>query len=245
MSRQLKATLYYLSADIRYPLSVFWAILVGLLILSVVSTLVAVSLNNADMSMSFNLAAPIYFFAAIVGFLTVKTSIPYLIKMGSTRKNIYLAIGIHFFSLALFNAIIANLLQLITSFFLHLQGVNMGSDSISITYNEQIFTFNHIADIISNTWMSRILVDTSIAFFLLAVMFIVGLIFFRFGLVGGFTFLAIGISIFIIGITYGSFLQFFINIFKNINYLFFIQLFLVGLVTYLLSIILLRKITIT
>src|SRR5699024_5911205 len=87
MGRQIKGLLYFFIADVRYSLTIFWTILMGIL---VVSLIVAYFLTNVKNGMmSFTLTAPMYVYCAILGFLTVKESVPFSIKMGATRKNIF------------------------------------------------------------------------------------------------------------------------------------------------------------
>src|SRR5699024_9652946 len=89
MAKQLNGSLYYLVANVRYSFIIFWIILMVMFAVTIISALLV-----PDSVISFQLAAPIYVFAAVIGFWTVKNAFPYLIKMGSTRKNIFLSFGI-------------------------------------------------------------------------------------------------------------------------------------------------------
>src|SRR5699024_2379054 len=109
----------------------------------------------------------------------------------------------------------------------------------------QSFTLNHLADLFVNVWWSRVLIDSTILFFLLVCGFIVGLMFYRFGTIGGISFLAVIFLTFVIGMTQGWLLEFFISVFQDITLLFFGQLFLVALGLYLLTFFLLRRLTIS
>lgn len=238
MTKQLKGSLYYLLANSRYSLIVFWSVLGAVLLL----TLVVDFLTSDSSTFAFNLSFPIYVFAAVMGYWIVKNTIPYIIKLGGTRKNIFSAIGMYAIILTLFNAIIANVVSSLITF-VYGQGKFRGV--ISLSYNDNIASFNHIGDFLENsTWLTKIFIDMSISFFLLAMMLMIGLIFYRYGLIGGFSFLAIGMITFIIGMTKGWLSDFFIQVFSNFSFVFFYQLFFVGVGIYVLSYLLLRRLTI-
>lgn len=238
MPRQIKGVLFYLSTDIRYALSIFWMILGGFLLLSIIVDQI---IGGKHTTVEFNLSAPIYVFAGVAGFLTVKSTLPYLIKMGATRKHLFIGTVIYFFGLALFNTVVSNVLDVIASSVTKSE-VNGG---IVIVDGESSFNLHHLADVLEgSTWITRLVIDTSISFFLISVFFIVGLIFYRYGLIGGFSFIGILLFTLILGIANGWMIDFFATIFSNFSIVFFYQLVLVGFVIYLLSFLLLRRITI-
>lgn len=237
MPKQLKGGLYYLFANVRYSLTVFWTILLVILLVTIVLTLLL-----PDSVVSFQLAVPVYVFAAVIGYWIVKNAFPYLIKMGSTRINLILSFGIYGFLLAFLNAILANT---INNFVTLLIGTERNTGALTVTENGSTMTFNHVGEFLGeNTWIMRVFIDTSISFFLLAVMFIIGLIFYRYGLIGGFSFLGVVAITIVFGFSKGWLLDFFIAIFENFSFAFFYQLFAVGIIIYLFSFFLLRRLTV-
>ncbi|HLR72204.1 MAG TPA: hypothetical protein VK085_12340 [Pseudogracilibacillus sp.] len=237
MPKQLKGGLYYLFANVRYSLTVFWTILLVILLVTIVLTWLL-----PDSVVSFQLAVPVYVFAAVIGYSIVKNAFPYLIKMGSTRINLVLSFGIYGFLLAFLNAILANT---INNFVTLLIGTERNTGALTVTENGSTMTFNHVGEFLGeNTWIMRVFIDTSISFFLLAVMFIIGLIFYRYGLIGGFSFLGVVAITIVFGFSKGWLLDFFIAIFENFSFAFFYQLFAVGIIIYLFSFFLLRRLTV-
>lgn len=238
MKRQLQGILYYLVTDIRYAFTIFWIIIGAFLSLTIILDLV---IGSDGTSIHFNFAFPIYIFASVVGFITVKSTMTYLIKMGATRKMIYVAAVIYFIALAFVNALIANGLD----FFLKRVLKSEIGSGIFFIEGEETFQFKHIADFLGeNNYLYQIVVDTSISFFFLTIYFIIGLIFYRYGLIGGFGFVGIIIFTIIIGLANGWIIDFFVGIFSDFSIVFFYQLVLVGFVIYLLSYLLLRRLTI-
>lgn len=236
MSQQIKGGIYYLIANIRHSFIVFWSILLALLLVTVGSTLLF-----PDSVVSFQLSAPLYAFAAVIGYWSVNNAFPYLIKMGSTRKNIFLSFGVYALLLALANAVLSNT---INNFVTLLIGTERDVGIITVTENGSTMTFNHVGDLLGeNTWLMRVVIDTSISFFLLAVMFIIGLVFYRYGLIGGVGFLGVLAIIIVFGFSKGWLLDFFIAIYENFSFAFFYQLFAAGTFIYLLSYFLLRRMT--
>ncbi|MEI3614511.1 hypothetical protein [Pseudogracilibacillus sp. SO30301A] len=237
MSKQFQGALYYLFANIRFSLTVFWAILLALLIVTIAATILM-----PDTEIAFELSIPVYVFAAVIGYWTVNNAFPYLIKMGSTRKNIFISFGVYAFLLTLLNAVISNTVNKFVSMII---GTERDYGIITIMEDDTSMTFNHIGDLLGvNSWMMRIVIDTSISFFLLAVMFIIGLIFYQFGLIGGFSFLGALVMVIVFGFSNGWLLDFIILIYENFSFSFFFQLFTVGVFVYLCSFFLLRRITI-
>lgn len=242
MQRQLKASLYYLSADAKYNLTYFWVILLSVLLLTII--LDVVFSGSGEITFSFSFA--IYVFVAIMGYITIKNTIPYLIKMGSTRRNIFLAIGIYFIGLATLNALLANTIQLMVKFIYSIFGNRTVFNNGIITYSDgtESINFNHIAFFIQDTWLNRVIIDITISLFLLALMYFIGLIFYRFGIVGGFLFLGGLMFTFIFGMSEGWLLNIFITIFTDFGIQFFFQLILIASIVYLLSYLILRRLPI-
>lgn len=238
MKRQLQGILYYLTTDVRFSLTIFWAILGGLLLLGL---LVYFIIGGENATFAFNFSFPIYVYAGIVGYITVKGVLPYLIRVGANRINLFIGVVIYFVGLAILNAVIANVLYSTATTIL---GPDNGAMFV-VTSDDSTFYLHHLADILENNgWSSRIIIDASISFFLLIVFFIIGLIFYRYGLIGGFSFVGILIFMFIFGLANGWLVDFFVNIFSDFSIVFFYQLTLVGFIVYLSSFFLLRRLTI-
>ncbi|MFD2043404.1 hypothetical protein ACFSTA_03340 [Ornithinibacillus salinisoli] len=229
MGKQIKGLLYFFSADIRYSIMIFWTILLSVLIVSITISYFLLSVEDGVMGFGFPFA--IYFYFIILGFLTVKESIPFALKMGATRKNIFLSIGIFFFVLAFVKALVANTLQTITQFLTEKVGIHT-------------FHFLHPAQLLEDTWLNRVIIDTSIMFFLSAFMFIIGLLFYKYGLAGGGTVAAILVLTLLVGIAQGWLFEWISNVFKDISLMQFYQMLVIGIVLYGISFILIRKVTI-
>lgn len=171
MINELKANLQYLIYDHRYSLTVFWLVLVASIIGFFVLALLA---NDTHVGLSINFA--VYIFCGISGFLITKETFPYLIKLGTTR-NMYVisAIVFHVF-LAFFMSSIATLL---------IQGVKFLNKH---GYAENLRIFNMLnGTTISATWFNELWFNALICFFLLGVGAVFGSLFYRFGIIGGFS----------------------------------------------------------
>lgn len=238
MARQLQGILYYLITDIRYSLTIFWSILGGFLLLTLILHFI-IGVENA--SFAFNLSAPIYIFAGVASYITVKGVLPYLIKFGANRMNLFIGVAVFFIALAIFNSLVANILYSISTTIL---GSNYEA-MFSVSDGETTVYLHHLADVLENSgWFTRILIDSSISFFLLTVFFISGLIFYRYGLIGGFSFVGVILVTFVFGLSNGWLQDFIIQIFENFSIVFFYQLTAVAFLIYLLSFFLLRRFTI-
>jgi len=241
MDGQLRGAVYFILTNIKRPFIIFWTVLVSFMVLTYGIDYIFSTGN--DTAVNYDLSFSIYIFSAVLAYVTVKNCIPYLIKMGSTRMNIFVSTGVSFLILALVNAALSNTIYLIAE-----KIFRVTNDGIFvIETGEKSYSFSHLADsdlVLETTWYSRVVIDTSIAFFLLACFFIIGLIFYRFGYIGGFTILGITMATLVFGIAKGWILDFFIELFTDFSFIFFYQLLLSGVVIYLISYIVMRKITI-
>lgn len=228
MQRELKGSLYYLLANLRYPFIIFWSVMIIALAISIILDF----LMDEEGFITFNFSGSIFIFGAIFGTYIVKAAIPYAIKMGATRKKLFLSVGIHLFGIAITNSLIANSLN---SFLENFYGNTLG----------RTLTLSHFAELfMESTWVTRVVIDSSITFFLMAVAFMIGLMFYRYGLIGGFGIIGVAMVVIVFGISRGWLLDFFINILSDFSFVFFYQLFAIGLIVYLASFILLRRITV-
>ncbi|MFC4556822.1 hypothetical protein ACFO3D_01200 [Virgibacillus kekensis] len=226
MTRQFKGLLYFYAANYRHSLSIFYVILAGILL---VSLAFAYFLYQTDSNaMAFSLTGPMYIYCSIVGFLTVKEAVPFAIRMGATRKKMYASLGIFFLGLTSAMAVVASIFQEII----------MGLISVS-----GAFTFLHPAQMMENNWYTRILVDISIMFCLMAIMFLLGLLFYRYGLAGGGSVLGVMVVVILGGIAQGWLVEFLVDLFQSFSMTLFLKIFLVGLFAYVLSWMFIRNIT--
>ena len=99
MSRQIKGLLYFFIANSRYSLFIFWTILMSILLVTLTISYFAQDVDNFFMTLS--LTGPIYVYCAIFGFLAVKELIPFSVKIGATRKNLFIGLGIFFLGLSI------------------------------------------------------------------------------------------------------------------------------------------------
>ncbi|SFB16707.1 hypothetical protein SAMN04488072_108175 [Lentibacillus halodurans] len=230
MGRQIKGLLYFFGADIRHSLTIFWTILLGILVVSLAFTYFLSGIDDDDALFTLSLTGPMYVYCAILGFLTVKESVPFSIKMGATRKNLFVSVGIFFLALSFAMSVAASILQELVMSLLNVSGIDL-------------FMFLHPAYFLDDTWYTRILIDMSIMFFFLSVMFIIGLIFYKYGLAGGGSFLGVLLIVCLIGIAQGWLIDFLFELVADIDLGFFYQLFGIGVVIYAISFLFLRRIT--
>ena len=237
MQKDIKGVLYFLSVNVRYPLGVFWTILFSIYLISILFSVISNSEN-----VLFQASIPIYIFCLVLGMWTVKNTIPYLLNMSVTRKLIFISVGIYFLLLAIFQAVLANILTVIIS----LLGMKAMSGEISLIDGDKEFTFyfTHLSQFLENdSLMNQIMIDSIICFVALSSMFFVGLIFYRFGLVGGFSFLGALFIVYILSIARGSFIDLMTYFIDNYSMALYFQLFGLGFLLYLLSFIVLRRVT--
>lgn len=173
MGKQIGGLLYFFTTDIRQAFIIFWTILLSTLSVSFIAAYLLI--NVGETKMIFSLSLAVYIFCAFIGFLTVKERIPFSIKIGATRKNLFISLGIFFFGLAIVKALISNTLQLIMEKMFHVETI----------------AFIHPAQLLTNAWLTRVIIDTRVMFFILSVMFLLGLLFYKYGLFGGGSFVGI------------------------------------------------------
>ncbi|MFD1170958.1 hypothetical protein [Oceanobacillus picturae] len=228
MGRQLKGLLYFFSSNIRHSLLIFWTILMSIL---VVTLTISYFLLNVEGEMAFSLTAPMYVYCGIMGFITVKEMIPFSIKMGATRKNLYVVIAIFFLLLSSFKAIAGTIIQVLVTSLNEAIGLNN-------------FNFLHLAQFIDDTWYTRVVIDTAVMFFFLTLMFLLGLLFYRFGFAGAGSVLGILLVGLLLSIAKGWAWDFITSIVESFGMTFFLQMTIMSIVFYVLSFFLVRRITI-
>ncbi|MUK88338.1 hypothetical protein GMD78_08045 [Ornithinibacillus sp. L9] len=229
MGKQIRGLLYYYLTDIQHSIKIFWSILLSVLVVCIVFAYFLLSVEDGFMRFGFPFAIYVYFM--ILGFLTVKESIPFALKLGATRKNIFISIGIFFLILVFAYAIVANTLQEITLAFTKAIGIDS-------------FAFLHLAQLIEDTWLNRVIIDTSLMFLFSSVMFIIGLLFYRYGLAGGGSVVAVLAIAMLLAIAKGWIFDFISHLVNNLDLTLFYQILLIGIVIYCISFLLIQTITI-
>ncbi|WP_284141561.1 MULTISPECIES: hypothetical protein [unclassified Virgibacillus] len=229
MGRQVKGLLYFFTADSMRTLAIFWGILSGTLLLNLVIAYFLVDVT--DTRMLFIIPFGTYIFCAIFGFVTVKQCIPFAIKMGATRKNIYASIGIFFLLLAIFKAVLSSTMQSVLMFLIDL-------------FQIKTFSLVHPAALLQDTWLTRIVLDASMMVLILTIMFFVGLIFYRFGLLGGGVFSGVIVIVMLLGLAKGTIFDVATQLYKNIDMTLFYQISFIAFLLYVCTWIFIRKITV-
>ncbi|MGD6796376.1 hypothetical protein [Metabacillus indicus] len=174
MIRQCRGILLFEVLDIRNSLTIFWSILIACMALSY-----GIQLSTGgNLTVSSGMA--VYIFSSIAGFLTVKETYPFSIKMGATRRNYYVTTSLFLLMLALFMAashtVLIMVLEAMEAF---------GPGELKLFYLSMILESEF-------PYLTNFYVDTAICFFLQAMFFVLGSIFYRFGLLGGYA--AIGLA---------------------------------------------------
>lgn len=228
MEKQIKGLLYFFLTDARYSIAIFWSINIGIIVLSLSISYFLVSVEG-----EFYLSAsiPMYIYCAIFGYITVKESIPFALKIGATRKSIFISIGLFFLILSGLKAVFMSIIHSTTLAF---------ADAVGISN----FLFIHPATLLGDTWLNRLVVDASIMFLVFSMMFIIGLVFYRTGLAGGGIVAGIIVLLLLFGIAEGWLFEFISDLIADVDLTLFVQMFGVGIVFYLLSFLFVRRITI-
>lgn len=231
MGRQIKGLLYFYLNDMRYSFLIFWTILLAIVLMTEITTFFLMNVDGAFMT--FTLTAPMYVYCFILGFLTVKEVIPFSLKVGATRKNIFVSVGLFFLGLALLKAIFARILAVIITYVNGQVGIDSGK-----------FILLHLAQFTNDTWVNRFVIDISIMFFGMSLMFLIGLLFYRYGLAGGGSVIGVFFIFILTGLAQGFLVNFFVALAKSFDMMLFYQLFGISIIIYAVSMLFLRRITI-
>jgi len=209
-------------------LFIFWTVLTSIVTLSVVASYFLMDVENGKMFLAVSIA--VYVYCAIFGFITVKESLPFSLKMGATRKNFFVAVGILFLGLSLVLAAIETLYH-----WLIIEVVNgLGIPN---------FTLIHIATLFDGgSWIYRFVIDLVFMFFMFASMFLLGLIFYRFGLLGGIS--VVGLLLFgtVVFTATGYLVDVVVEMVQNPSMQHYAYVFGIGITLYLISWLLLHNI---
>lgn len=229
MSKQIKGLIYFYATNFRYSVTIFWVILLFSLGFSLVIAYFLASLE--EVKFAFILPFATYVNVAIVGFLTVKEVIPFSLKLGATRKNIFAAVGLFFVIFALFQSFLSNIVQLATELFIDVVGLNG-------------FMLIHPAQLLGeDTFLNRMIIDITMMLFLLVFLYMIGLLFYRGGLLSGGIFAGILAIALLFGVAEGWLIDYFIDLYQTIDWLFFAQVLGAGIILYAITFLLIRRIT--
>jgi hypothetical protein len=143
---------------------------------------------------------------------------------------LYIAIGIFFLAIVTLKAIVANTLQAI---------VEVIVDKAEITS----FMFLHPAMLIEDTWLNRVMMDIALMFFLIVSMYVIGLIFYKYGVLGGGAVAGVLAILFLFSIAKGWVLDFVVDLVKQMDMVIAAQVIGVGLLLYLFSFLFMKRIT--
>lgn len=229
MKRQLKGLLYFYMVDLKFSAIVFWSVLLLILLLSMGAAFLLLNVEGGKFAFGFPFGT--YVNAGIIGFLMVRDYMPYNIKLGAIRKNIYLANGVFFLGYSLFVAVISSTLQSIATLFIEKSDLH----TMMILHPAMLLA--------EDTWFNRIVIDTAVMFMILSLLFLIGLLFYRGGLFVGASALGVLVVFILFGFAQGFLTEYFANLYQNIDLAYFLQVFAVGLVLYGVSYFLVRNIT--
>lgn len=229
MNNQIKGLLYYYSTDVIRSAKIFFTILTGAIIASAIVCYLLLGVE--EFKMYFAIPFATYFNVAIVAVLLVQGSVPFGLKMGATRKNMY---KMHLYFMAMYSFVIALLgstLQQVTEWIFHAFGITS-------------YIYVHPAMVLTDNWAMRIAVDTLVMFFIMTLLYLFALIFYRTGLIGGGSLLGILFVVILYGVFEGWLIELAINLFSNVTIITFVSMALIGLGFYFIGFLFMRKITI-
>ncbi|WLV25207.1 hypothetical protein QR721_02965 [Aciduricibacillus chroicocephali] len=233
MNKQIQGLMYFFTVDTKRTITVFWSILLSLLIISFVTMYVVTHFYGQEGVATFFISMPIYIFAAIHSFKLASNTLPFAIKMGSTRKMLFVSLGAFFLIESIVQGLLINAVTVIIDSLKSILG--MGTKE---------FMLIHPAMWLNESWFDRMLVDTTLVFTILAVFFTFGLLFHKYGLSGGGSVLALLAFILILSIFTGwiaDAYHFFVN---SWGLILFGEVMLVGIAIYCLSWTLMRRFTV-
>lgn len=229
MIRQMKGLIYYYMTDTKRNITIFWGILLSTLTASIIIAYFLVNVD--DIKMAFAISVALYIFCAIFAFVIAKQKIAFTIKMGAIRKNIFASFFIFFLGFAILNSAAVSTVHGFISYIL---------EKLSI----ESYVLFHPADLLTNTWFSRFMIDTSILFIILVTFYLFGLIFYKYGLIGGGAAAGIVVLTLLLLLAKGVLIDFFVNVYASLDLMTFYQIMIIGVIIYALTWFLVRKLTI-
>ncbi|CEI81401.1 hypothetical protein J18TS1_22420 [Oceanobacillus oncorhynchi subsp. incaldanensis] len=229
MNNQIKGMFYYYTVDVVRTAKIFFSILTGIIIASAIICYLLLGVD--EFKMYFAIPFATYFNVGIVGFQLVKGNVPFGLKMGATRKNMYVMQLYFMFAYSLAIAFIGSTLQQVTEWLFQAVGVTN-------------YIYVHPAMFLTDNWIMRIVVDALVMFLIMAVLYYIALLFYRTGLVGGGTVLGVLMVVTLYGAFEGWLVDAVVNLFSDVTIMTFVSMFFIGIVFYLIGFPFMRKITI-
>lgn len=170
MRKELKAMLYYFVLDYRYTFLIFWAILLGTL---VAFTLIGSMFENSSIIV---LTGPVgMIFCVICGLNLPKETFPFCIKMGVTRHQYLVGSAVFVLLFALIMSVVHLVVKNVFEWLL----TTFGIEGIS---HYSMLQFLSVPETMGNElWVLAVLNLLGVS-----LGFLIGTVFYRFGLTGGF-----------------------------------------------------------
>src|SRR5699024_5949063 len=109
MNNQVKGLIYYYGQNLKYNSKIFWTILIATTLATGILANFLMDVEGSQFYWAFPIAT--YTNVCIIAFQSVKKDIPFGLKMGATRKNIFLSYLYFFFSYSLFMALASSTVQ--------------------------------------------------------------------------------------------------------------------------------------
>ncbi|KGX92055.1 hypothetical protein N781_02430 [Pontibacillus halophilus JSM 076056 = DSM 19796] len=175
MRNDMKATLYYLMLDYRFSFIVFWSIMCATLV-----GFVLIGSIIPDVTIYIWIAVITLIFSSISGFHMTRETFSFCVKMGLTRNQYLLGAGLFTLVLALAMSVMHLLIQSVYSYLVQL----IGLDGLTL------YSIFNIVNI-SETWYNELAIVALLNFIFVSVGFLFGTIFYRFGLIGGLSSVAV------------------------------------------------------
>jgi len=206
MSKNSKALFHVLLLDYRFSIIVFWAIFLA----SLLPLFILAATTGGDIIISSSVA--IAFFCAINGFLMIKETFSFSIRMGATRQE-YVWTGLIFF------LVLSAVMSILSLIFVYM---SKWINSFTVTD----FTLLPVSDFFleSPVWYTQFTIDFLLSFFILITGFLLSTIFHKFGMVGGLSSLALLFILLVLPATRSEIISIFVQINMNewavsLNYL--------------------------
>lgn len=229
MNNQIKGMFYYYSIDVIRTLKIFFTIITAILI--VFSAIGYLFGNTNNFRINFILPFATYINVGIIAYQLTKGNVSFALKMGAIRKNIYLMQLYFMLVYSALVAILSSTLESVTEWLLNI-------------FNITNFSLEHPAALLNDTWAMRILVDFSIMFFIMILLYLIGLFFYRTGLIGGGILMGGLLVIVLYGISEGWIIRGITSIISNITIMSFVILLIIGFGLFLIGYPFMRRITI-
>ena len=168
----LKGSLFVFVQSYKRQMLWFWAILVAIMLLAYI----AIEVFQSNVRIILSISIPIYIFTWIIGSKFLTNTFNYYLRFGMSRGRYMLILGLLFFLISLFNAMLSGLLH------------ELFSVLVGDMLNNQIIVI-HPLYVFDSTLPFQFIVLTD--FFILLLCIVSGLLtnymFYRFGIAGGYS----------------------------------------------------------